>query len=51
MIDKTCGSVRDEKGLFTRRDKKPLDRRMIYAVVMSHQETFVKSDGLKRLMI
>ena len=43
--------VINEKGLFTRWDKKPVDGRMIYAVVMSHPETFVKSDGLIRLMI
>ena len=41
----------NEKGLFTRWDKQPVDGRMIYAVVMSHPETFVKSDGLIRLMI
>ena len=41
----------NEKGLFTRWDKNPVDGRMVYAVVMSHPETFVKSDGLIRLMI
>ena len=41
----------NEKGLFTRWDKQPVDGRMIYAVVMFHPETFVKSDGLIRLMI
>lgn len=41
----------NERGLFTRWDKKPVDGRMVYAVVMSHPETFVKSDGLIRLMI
>ena len=32
----------NEKGLFTRWDEQPVDGRMIYAVVMSHPETFVK---------
>ena len=41
----------NEKGLFTRWDNQPVDGRMIYAVVMSHPDTFVKSDGLIRLMI
>ena len=41
----------NEKGLFTRWNQQPVDGRMIYAVVMSHPETFVKSDGLIRLMI
>lgn len=41
----------NEKGLFTRWNKQPVDGRMIYAVGMFHPDTFVKSDGLIRLMI
>lgn len=41
----------NEKGLFTRWDKKPIDGRMIYAIVMSHPDSFVKSDGFIRLMM
>ena len=49
-IDQIAKEI-NERGLFTRWDKKPVDGRMVYAVVMSHPETFVKSDGLIRLMI
>ena len=49
-IDQIAKEI-NEKGLFTRWDKQPVDGRMIYAVIMSHPETFVKSDGLIRLMI
>lgn len=38
-------------GLFTRWDKKPVDGKMVYAVVMSHPDTFVKSEGRIRLII
>lgn len=41
----------NEKGLYKRRDGKPVDGRQVYAVVMSHPDTFVKSEGLIRLMI
>ena len=41
----------NDRGLFTRWDKKPVDGKMIYAVVMSHPDTFVKSEGRIRLMI
>ncbi len=51
MKTEQIAKVINEKGLFTRWDKKPVDGRMIYAVVMSHPDTFVKSDGLIRLMI
>ena len=51
MKTEQIAKIINEKGLFTRWDKKPVDGRMIYAVVMSHPETFVKSDGLIRLMI
>ena len=49
-IDQIAKEI-NEKGLFTRWDKNPVDGRMVYAVVMSHPETFVKSDGLIRLII
>ncbi len=51
MTTEQIARVINEKGLFTRRDRKPVDGRMVYAVAMSHPETFVKSDGLIRLMI
>lgn len=51
MKTEQIAKVINEKGLFIRWDKKPVDGRMIYAVVMSHPDTFVKSDGLIRLMI
>lgn len=41
----------NDRGLFTRRDKKPVDGKMVYAVAMSHPDTFVKSEGRIRLMI
>lgn len=41
----------NDRGLFTRWDKKPVDGKMVYAVVMSHPDTFVKSEGRIRLMI
>lgn len=41
----------NEKGLYRRRDKQPVDGRQVYACVMAHPETFVKTEGLIRLMI
>ena len=41
----------NERGIFTRWDKAPVDGKMVYAVVMSHPDTFVKSDGRIRLII
>ena len=41
----------NEKRLFVRRNNVPVDGKMVYAVVMSHPGTFVKSEGLIRLMI
>ena len=41
----------NEKGLYQRWDKQPLTGKQVYAVVMTHPETFVKSEGLIRLMI
>ena len=39
------------RGLYRRKDGMPVDGKQVYAVVMSHPDTFVKSDGLIRLMI
>ena len=41
----------NERCIFTRWDKAPVDGKMVYAVVMSHPDTFVKSDGRIRLII
>ncbi len=41
----------NERGIFTRWDKAPVDGKMVYAVVMSHPDTFVKSEGRIRLII
>lgn len=51
MKTEQIARIINEKGLFTRWDKKPIDGKMVYAVVMSHPDTFVKSEGLIRLMI
>lgn len=41
----------NERGLYTRRDREPVTGKQVYAVVMSHPETFCKSEGRIRLMI
>ena len=41
----------NERGLYTRWDKEPVTEKQIWAVVLSHPETFVKADGRIRLMI
>lgn len=41
----------NEQGLYTRWDKEPVSEKQVWAVVLSHPETFVKSDGRIRLMI
>ena len=41
----------NERGHFQRWDKEPVSEKQIWAVVLSHPETFVKSDGRIRLMI
>lgn len=51
MRTEQIARIINEKGLFQRWDKKPVDGKTVYAVVMSHPETFVKSNGLIRLMI
>ena len=33
------------RGLYTRKDKEPVTDKQVYAVVMSHPDTFVKSEG------
>lgn len=37
--------------LHLRKDGQPVTDKQVYAVAMSHPETFVKSDGLIRLII
>ena len=41
----------NEQGLYQRWDKEPMTEKQIWAVVLSHPDTFVKSDGRIRLMI
>ena len=41
----------NSRGLYTRWDKEPVTGKQVYAVVMAHPDTFVKSEGLIRLMI
>ncbi len=41
----------NERGLYQRWDKEPVSEKQIWAVVLSHPETFVKSEGRIRLMI
>ena len=41
----------NERKLFTRWDNAPVDGKMVYAVVMSHPDTFCKSAGRSRLII
>ena len=41
----------NERGLYQRWDKEPVSEKQIWAVVLSHPETFAKSDGRIRLMI
>ena len=37
--------------LYERLDKAPVTDKQVYAVIMSHPDTFVKSEGRIRLMI
>lgn len=39
------------RGLYVRLDKEPVSVKQVYAVIMSHPETFVKSEGRIRLLI
>ena len=38
-------------GLYTRRDKAPVTDKQVHAVILSHPDTFVKSEGRIRLML
>ncbi len=44
-------SVINERCLYTRKDKKPVSEKQIWAVVLSHPETFSKAEGRIRLII
>ena len=39
------------RGLYTRVDKAPVTDKQVYAVIMSHPDTFCKSEGRIRLII
>lgn len=39
------------RGLYTRKDKVPVTDKQVYAVIMSHPDMFVKSEGRIHLMI
>jgi len=39
------------RGLYARADGAPVTGKQVYAVVMAHPDTFVKSEGRIRLMI
>jgi len=41
----------NERGLYQRWDKAPVSEKQIWAVMLSHPDTFVKSEGRIRLMI
>ena len=41
----------NERKLYERRDKAPVTDKQVYAVIMSHPDTFVKSEGRIRLLI
>ena len=41
----------NERKLYERWDKAPMTDKQVYAVIMSHPETFCKSEGRIRLMI
>ena len=41
----------NSKGLYTRWDREPVSGNQVYACVMSHPSTFVKSQGLIRLLM
>lgn len=51
MRTEQIARIINDKGLFVRRDRKPVDGKMVYAVIMSHPETFVKAEGVIRLMM
>lgn len=39
------------RGLYTRRDRTPVTDKQVYAAIMAHPETFVKSEGRIRLLM
>ena len=39
------------RGLYTRWNKAPVTDKQVYAVIISHPDTFVKSEGRIRLLI
>ena len=41
----------NRRKLFVREDGKPVDAKMVYAVVMRHSDVFVKSEGRIRLLM
>lgn len=41
----------NREGLHNRKDGQPVTLAQVYAVVMSHPETFVKSEGRIRLLL
>ncbi len=41
----------NERGLYQRWDKAPVTGKQVYACIMAHPDTFVKSEGLIRLMM
>lgn len=41
----------NDRGLYTRLDKAPVTDKQVYAVIMSHPDSFVKSQGRIRLLI
>lgn len=41
----------NDRGLCTRWDRTPVTDKQVYAVIMSHPDMFVKSEGRIRLMI
>lgn len=41
----------NSQGLFTRWDKEPVSSPQVFACVMSHPSTFVKTEGLVRLLM
>ena len=43
-VDRIAREI-NERGLYVRWDKEPVSEKQIWAVVLSHPETFVKSDG------
>ena len=51
MRTETIAREINNRGLYQRWDKQPVTGKQVYACVMAHPDTFVKSEGLIRLMI